>query len=223
MTPTDTHTAAVTAASAAATAENVARAGLRERKKQATRAALSQAALRLAVDRGFDHVTVEDIAAAVDVSPRTFNNYFRSKQEAICALGITRAERLGAALDARPVEEDLWDAITEAVLAHFDDSPIEPDRSWITAVRLVMTAPSLQGEYLKVNLAMQRVLGEAIAQRAGLGEDDMLPMILAGSVIAACQVAVERWLAADASIALEPLLRQALNQLASAPRRRTSG
>lgn len=201
-------------------AENAARAGLRERKKQATRQALSQATLRLSVERGFDNVVVEEIAAAVDVSPRTFNNYFRSKQEAICSLGMTRAEQLGAALAARPAEEDLWVAITEAVLQHYEDSPVEPDRSWITAVRLVMTAPTLQGEYLKVNVAMQRVLAEAIAERAGLDNaTDMLPSILAGAVIAACQVAVDRWLAASAPTELQPLLRQALDQLASAPRR----
>ena len=57
--------------------------GLRERKKQETRDALSFAALRLAVERGLDNVLVEDIAAAAGVSPRTFNNYFSSKAEAI--------------------------------------------------------------------------------------------------------------------------------------------
>ena len=57
--------------------------GLRERKKAETRAALSWAAIRLTVERGFENVKVEDIAAAAGVSPRTFNNYFASKGEAI--------------------------------------------------------------------------------------------------------------------------------------------
>ncbi|HEY5017289.1 MAG TPA: helix-turn-helix domain-containing protein, partial [Streptosporangiaceae bacterium] len=59
--------------------------GLRERKKLATRQALGAAAMRLAIERGLENVLVEDIAAAADVSPRTFNNYFASKYEAICA------------------------------------------------------------------------------------------------------------------------------------------
>ena len=198
-------------------AERAARAGLRARKKLATRQALSQAALRLAVDRGLENVLVEDIAAEVDVSTRTFNNYFSSKNEAICALGVDRAESLGVALRGRPIGEDLWQAITEAVLEHYDDSANEPDRDWFTAVRLVMSAPALQGEYLKVLLIVQRVLAEAIAERAGLNNStDMLPMILAGAVTSTCQVAVERWMTAETSIPLQDLMREALRQLADA-------
>lgn len=201
----------------AATAERAVRAGLRERKKRATRQALSQAALRLAIERGLDKVLVEDIAAAVDVSTRTFNNYFASKYQAICALGVDRAESLGAALRARPPDEDLWQAITEALLEHYDDAANEPDRDWFAGVRLVMSAPALQGEYLKVNVTMQHVLADAIAERAGLDNStDMLPMILAGAVTAACQVALERWMTAQAATSLQALLREALFQLATA-------
>src|ERR1700684_3472572 len=70
-------------------------AGLRERKKLATRQALGAAAMRLAVERGLENVFVEDIAAAADVSPRTFNNYFASKYEAICALALDRSMQIG--------------------------------------------------------------------------------------------------------------------------------
>jgi AcrR family transcriptional regulator len=194
-----------------------ARSGLRERKKRATRQALSHAALRLAIERGVDNVLVEHIAAEVEVSTRTFNNYFVSKHQAICALGVDRAESLGSALRARPAEENLWQAITEALLEHYDDSANAPDREWFTAVRLVMSAPALQGEYLKVIATTQQVLAEAIAERAGLDNStDMLPMILAGAVTAACQVAVERWMTSETSMPLQAVLREAVTQLADA-------
>ena len=57
--------------------------GLRERKKAQTRSAISNAVLLLALDRGLDAVTADDIAAAADVSVRTFHNYFGSKEEAL--------------------------------------------------------------------------------------------------------------------------------------------
>nr|BFE79419.1 hypothetical protein GCM10020093_020200 [Planobispora longispora] len=58
---------------------------MREQKKQATREALSAAALRLALERGPDNVRVDDIAEAAGVSPRTYNNYFSSREQAIVA------------------------------------------------------------------------------------------------------------------------------------------
>ncbi len=194
------------------------RSGLRERKKLATRQALSEAALRLAVERGLENVRVQDIAAAANVSPRTFNNYFSSKLEAICALGVDRAEQIGATLRQRPATEPLWDSITTAVLQHYQGSDeAAPDRHWMRRLGRILTSPELQGEYLRVTAAMQRALADAIADRLETDTElDMLPMILAGAVTAASQVALRHWFNADPPQPLRPLLQRALRQLASA-------
>jgi AcrR family transcriptional regulator len=195
--------------------------GLRERKKLAVRRALSSAAVRLAVERGLENVTIEDITAEADVSVRTFGNYFSSKYEAICATGTDRARRIGAELLARPAGEPLWAALVFAVLAHYEGADRAPDRERLAGLKLVLSAPAIRGEYLKINAEMQQALAEAIAVRTGvdLGVDlgqDMYPQILAGAVTAASQVAVRRWFAADPPVPLRPLLRQALDQLATA-------
>ena len=191
--------------------------GLRERKKLAVRRALSSAAVRLAVERGLENVTIEDITAEADVSARTFGNYFSSKYEAICALGTDRARRIGAELLGRPAREPLWEALVNAVLAHYDGADQAPDGEWLAGLKLVLTAPAIRGEYLKVNSEMQEVLAAAIATRARIDpSQDMYPQILAGAVTAAAQVAVRRWFAADPPVPLRPLLRQALDQRATA-------
>ena len=191
--------------------------GLRERKKLAVRRALSSAAVRLAVERGLENVTIEDIAAEADVSVRTFGNYFSGKYEATCALGTDRARRIGAELLGRPACEPLWEALVNAVLAHYDGADQAPDGEWLAGLKLVLTAPAIRGEYLKINSEMQEVLAVAIATRARIDPgQDMYPQILAGAVTAAAQVAVRRWFAADPPVPLRPLLRQALDQLATA-------
>jgi AcrR family transcriptional regulator len=193
------------------------RTGLRERKRLAVRHALGSAALRLAVERGLDNVTIEDITAEADVSRRTFGNYFSSKYEAICALGTDRAGRIGADLLARPADEPLWEAIDAAVMVYYQGAGDAFGGEWLAGLKLVSTAPATLGEYLKVASAMQQALAEAIAVRTVTDlEHDMYPRILAGAVTAAAQVAVSRWAAADPPVPLRPLLRRALDQLAAA-------
>jgi AcrR family transcriptional regulator len=190
-------------------------AGLRERKKIATRKALGIAAMRLAAERGLDNVLVEDIAEAAGVSARTFNNYFASKYEAICALGFDRAMRIGAALRERPADEPLWDAIVNAVMSEYGAADQALDEDWMTGVRLVTSTPALRGEYLKVQAMTQYSLAEAIALRLGFSPGaSMFPRILAASVTAAVQAAMERWLHADPPVALAPVVRRSLRQLA---------
>jgi AcrR family transcriptional regulator len=192
-------------------------AGLRERKKLATRQAIAMAAMRLAVERGLDNVLVEDIAAAAQVSPRTVSNYFASKYEAICALAMDRGQLMGAALRERPAAEPLWDAITHAVLDQYAAADRAPEKDWIEGVRMVIRSPELQGEYLKTQYAAQHALAAAIAERMGADADkDMFPRVMAGAVAAATQVAMERWLFADPPTALAPLIRRALRALSHA-------
>ena len=189
--------------------------GLRERKKAATRHALGVAAMRLAMERGLDNVLVEDIAEAAGVSARTFNNYFASKYEAICALGFDRAMRIGMTLSQRPAGEPIWQAITNAVMSEYGTADRALDEEWMAGVRLVTSTPALRGEYLKVQAMTQYSLAEAIAVRLGANPAaTMFPRILAAAVTAAIEAGMDRWLHSDPPVPLAPLVRRALRQLA---------
>src|SRR6188472_1015635 len=85
--------------------------GLRERKKEATRRALHEAAVRLTVEHGLDEVTVEAIADAAGVSRRTFSNYFGGKEDALLYGGEQRMRSMLEAFEARPPEESSWTAL----------------------------------------------------------------------------------------------------------------
>ena len=88
--------------------------GLRERKKAATRAALHEAAVRLAAEHGFDRLTVEAIADAAGVSRRTFSNYFSGKEEALFHGDAERLRRLLELLAEQPADELPWTALAYA-------------------------------------------------------------------------------------------------------------
>ncbi len=193
--------------------------GLRERKKQQTRAALSWAALRLAVERGLAGVTVDEIAAEAGVSPRTFNNYFASKYEAIVWRHLDRFAHVADQLRDRPAAEPLWRALTDSVRAVFgtpDPAEPGPPAEWTAGVRLLMAQPELRGEFVKVAAAAERELAAAVAERTGTDPDqDMYPRLVAATVGTAVHVASEQWLRADPPVALASLLDDALRQFAA--------
>jgi AcrR family transcriptional regulator len=187
--------------------------GWRERKKLQTRQALSYAALQLALERGWGNVVREDIAAAAGVSVRTFNNYFSSKEEAIVSLAVARADRIAAALRARPATERLPAAIIGAFDGQYADAD-QADAQWAARIRLIVSAPELRAEYLKALAEIENSLAEAIAGRLGADlKRDLYPHVLAAAVYSAERVAITRWLDSGPPSGLLGLLHQALTDV----------
>lgn len=190
---------------------------LRERKKTATREALSTAALRLALQHGPENVRVDDIAEAAGVSPRTYNNYFSSREQAIvAAISAERALRIAAALRDRPADEPLARAVVEAVVEQYvaEAEPGSP------AFALLTSAPSLRAEFLGTVAAMEESLATAIAERSGA--DELRASVLAAAVSAAARVAAGSWLRPAGGLVVVPAtsladaLRDALAHIAPA-------
>ncbi|GAA2273296.1 TetR/AcrR family transcriptional regulator [Nonomuraea roseoviolacea subsp. roseoviolacea] len=183
---------------------------LRARNKRATRDAISNAALRLAIEQGpsgLALVRVHDIASAAGVSPRTYNNYFSSREEAICALQADQAGRAGQALRARPDDEPLEQAVVAAMVELYTDP--EPDRA---GLRMIMSTPELEGEALKAFTMAEGPLAEAIAARTGTDPArDLFPAVTAASVAGAIRVAGRHWLAPGNTDSFAAVLTRALS------------
>ena len=164
--------------------------GLRERKKQATRKALREAALRLALERGPDNVRVDDIAEGAGVSPRTYNNYFSSREQAIvAAVTAEREARVAAAVAARPAGTRLADAIIEAIVEQYTN-PGSHDQE---VLLLITTWPALRDAFLQTATEIEDPLTAVIAERIG-DEDRHTARVLSASVAAAVRIALQRWL-----------------------------
>jgi AcrR family transcriptional regulator len=188
--------------------------GLRERKKLATKQALAFTAMRLAVERGLENVRVEDITDVVNVSRRTFTNYFSSKEEAIASLNADRAAQAAEDLRHRPAGEPLADSLAEVFAAqHRAATGIDRERA--EAIRMVASSPALAGEYLKTLADAEGPLARAIAERTGADpQADLYPRVLAAAVTAAVRAATGHWMANGCAGSLPDLIRQAVRQVA---------
>jgi AcrR family transcriptional regulator len=197
--------------------------GLRERKKLETKQALALAAMQLAAERGLENVRVEDITDRVNVSRRTFTNYFSCKEEAIASLSADRFTQAVRALGDRPVTEPLADSLAE-VFAAEHEAAAQLGRERVAPIRLMMTSPALQGEALKTMVAAERPLAKAIAERTGADpQGDLYPHVLAAAVMAAVRAATGHWIASEGAAALPDLIRQAVRQVAEPPHARIIG
>ena len=190
---------------------------LRERNKAATRSALAEAAVQLAMRDGLEAVRNEDIAERAGVSPRTFSNYFANKYEALTFRHTERMRYAAEALRARPVREPLWDAVRAAVSAPWTEARQgfrAPPPATVAELRLLFGARALQGEILKDALDPRSAFALAVADRLGLDADrDLYPRLLAASVTVATQVAIDTFLQSDPPVAQLPLLLETLRQL----------
>jgi AcrR family transcriptional regulator len=206
--------------------------GLRERKKVDTRRALSDAALELAFERGLENVTRDEIAARADVSLRTFNNYFANKYEAVAYRQAERVRRSIEIFRQCPPEVPLWTAITEAVLQPLEDDfrnarGIEnsvPSRAQLAETRKLVTITEIRDALAK-GLFDEWV--EAIAERTATDvAHDMYPRLVAATVRAVGDAAMEAYVVADPPVAITTLIRQGFAAVAAGlpvPTTRTGG
>ncbi|MEU8636065.1 TetR/AcrR family transcriptional regulator [Amycolatopsis sp. NPDC048633] len=185
---------------------------LRTRKKAATRQSLHEAALRLAMERGLDGVTVEDIADAVGVSRRTFSNYFTNKEDAILHADRERTGVLVSLVENRPADEQPWQALRTASRELYRGRAV-PDREWVAQLRLLRRHPSLLAHQAGDQITLERDLAAALlARRHDL--DEALARLMTATFLAAVRTASVLWLEGSGDQPLPDLVDELLGRVA---------
>jgi AcrR family transcriptional regulator len=189
--------------------------GLRERKKLRTREAIVDAALELFERQGFDATTVEDIAAAADVSPRTFFRYFDSKLDVVMSRSKAEEPHFEELVTLSPGKGPV--SAAHEIVGRLVGALVEgDDPSTVREFKVVLTTPSLRALALDHFHQHHDQLVDAYAARLGLGTDDLRPHVLAGVVSTTTWAVLDRWVADGADPdALRPMLDEAFSLLAT--------
>jgi len=155
--------------------------GLRERKKVKTRLAIREHAMALFKDQGYDKTTVEQIAAAAEVSPSTFFRYFPSKEEVV--LQDDYDALLIAAFHAQQVGVPPLQALRNAISEVFLSMPEGQQAEEADRIRLMTEVPELRARMLAQVSEMIQMLAEAVAERVGRQSDDFEVRTFAGALV----------------------------------------
>ena len=153
--------------------------GLRERKKRASRDAIAATARRLFAERGFDAVTVAEIAVAADVSEKTVFNYFATKEDLVFAGGESRLTQLQADIAQRPPGASVLDVFRANSEAMLDTVAAGETKDSLVVPRIVRDSPALQERLAAGWEREAATLAAAIAEATGADDDDLVPAVVA--------------------------------------------
>jgi AcrR family transcriptional regulator len=183
---------------------------LRERKKQKTREAIQREATRLFQKQGYEQTTIEQIAAAVEISPSTFFNYFRTKEDVV--LYDAYDPLVATLFESRPSDEPLSESVR--VVLDQVSGILETDREIILArSRLLLETPDLRAKLWSEVERTQVFLGALLAQRTGRDADDFEFRVVSIALVAAMMEAASEWVRQDGRVPMGDLMKAALDAI----------
>ena len=157
---------------------------LRERKKQQTRVQIAETARRLFVERGFDAVTVAEVAREADVSTGTVFNYFPTKEDLFYSGMEVFEERLLDAVPDRPAGESVLAAVQRVVLDGIPRLARDDTAEVIaSAARVVGSSRSLQAREREIVARYTEQLAALVAEETGRPADDVEPAAVAAALM----------------------------------------
>ena len=188
---------------------------VRERARRALRAEITAQALTLIAERGFDAITVDQLASAVGVSRRTLFRLFATKEDIVVAAFEDLGEEALVALRARRPEEPAWTALRRAldpIVARLEERP----EIFFALHEVIADTPALRGRLLALRDGWRVGFARELCARAGSRQPSLESELLAAAAIAALDVASERWVRAGGRRRLVSLLDESFELLSSA-------
>jgi AcrR family transcriptional regulator len=195
---------------------------LRERKKLATRRLLRRAALELVAERGLANVTVEDIAEAAEVSPRTFFNYFPSKESVLFGGDTDRAAELREGIAVAAPGGSALDAV-RVVLTRDSETMADELRSlggdpadWLRRMKVARTDPHVRAAHAAQMAMIERAIAEGLAARLGADQEtDPYPGVVAAAAVSVVRACLSFWAGSGGATSLGQLIDEAFLSLAA--------
>lgn len=191
--------------------------GLRELKKQMTRESIADAALKLTLEKGLEHVTIDEIAQLAFISPRTVSNYFSCKEEAVVAAGIQDSFTIIEDLAERPLDEPPLESLSELLAEFARSRTTEQLRLSAQKVALSAQHPSLRPFQTAQYDQLEAALRDTIAGRTGTDvQHDLYPWLVAAAAVSAVRAAMQLWVESGAEPqALPELIQRSLTQISN--------
>jgi AcrR family transcriptional regulator len=153
--------------------------GLRARKKRLAREAIAATARRLFAERGFDTVTVAEIAAAADVSEKTVFNHFPTKEDLAFAGREEGIARLVADITERPAGTSILEVFRALTTAVIDEFVAPGNEDLLAVAKILRHSPTLQERLTAGWESGAAAVAAAIAETSGAADDDLVPGIVA--------------------------------------------
>lgn len=189
---------------------------LRTLTRETVRAQIAETAWNVFAERGFEDVTVNEVAEATGISRASFFRYFSSKEEAVFVALEAMGAEIATALEERPPREGTWEALRRAFDAATPNYASNPARS-LARLNLTRETPSLRAHQLERQARWRGLIGPALAIRTGLDPADVRIEAVVGAAIAALDAATERWALSGGELDLTGLIDEAFAAIADLP------
>lgn len=186
--------------------------GLRERKKRERRRCIEEAAIDLFEKNGFDGTTVEEIAAAADIAPRTFFSYFPTKEDVVLADYSTRLERIIAVLIEQPESEPLWTALQASFVEVASDYEAARD-DLVRRFTIMAISPTVYARSLQLQAGWEDALAEVLHKKANQKAEDLESRLMASAALACMRSSLRHWLLTGYESPLPTLIQSCFGRL----------